>query len=71
MPSATQAPPGIGNDRRRSRAARSLTTMINYLDCQIPFQTEPIPNKMSNWTNMKRGGVNSALSLQSPIHTHL
>ena len=53
----------IARYRWRICALLFFATTINYMDRQIHSLTEPILDKLLKWTNTKRGGVNSELSL--------
>jgi ACS family hexuronate transporter-like MFS transporter len=53
----------IGRYRWHFCALLFFATTINYLDRQIHSLTEPILDKLSKWTNTKRGCVNLELSL--------
>jgi MFS transporter, ACS family, hexuronate transporter len=53
----------IGRYRWRICALLFFATTINYMDRQIHFLTKPILHKLLKWTNTKRGGMNSELSL--------
>jgi len=62
MSSPNQAA-AIGRYRWRIGALIFFATTINYMDRQIHSLTGPILDKLLKWTNTKRSGVNSALSL--------